>query len=83
MNRRLFAAALGAGILGLAPASRPVRARDRPDESGAFVTRGVVLTPEDLSLGDWPERAKRAGLTTIGIHHQNSPPFRGGWRPAR
>jgi hypothetical protein len=33
----------------------------------------VVLVPEDLTLADWPERAKRAGLTTIGIHHQNSP----------
>jgi hypothetical protein len=32
----------------------------------------VVLVPEDLTLGDWPERASRAGLTTIGIHHQNS-----------
>jgi hypothetical protein len=36
-------------------------------------TRGVVLVPEDLTLTDWPQRAKRAGLTTIGIHHQNSP----------
>jgi hypothetical protein len=39
----------------------------------SFLTRGVVLVPEDLTLTDWPERAKRAGLTTIGIHHQNSP----------
>src|SRR3954463_14001204 len=38
-----------------------------------FLTRGVVLVPEDLTLADWPERARRAGLTTIGIHHQNSP----------
>jgi hypothetical protein len=36
-------------------------------------TRGVVLLPEDLSLADWPERVKRAGLNTIGIHHQDSP----------
>jgi hypothetical protein len=33
----------------------------------------VVLVPEDLTLADWPERAKAAGLTTLGIHHQNSP----------
>jgi hypothetical protein len=33
----------------------------------------VVLVPEDLTLADWPERAKAAGLTTISIHHQNSP----------
>ncbi len=38
-----------------------------------FSTRGVVLIPEDLTLADWPEREKRAGLSTIGIHHQNSP----------
>src|SRR3954465_1165932 len=39
----------------------------------ALLTRGVVLVPEDLTLADWPERAKAAGLTTIAIHHQNSP----------
>jgi hypothetical protein len=33
----------------------------------------VVLLPDDLTLPDWPERARKAGLTTIGIHHQNSP----------
>jgi len=38
-----------------------------------FTTRGVVLVPEDLTLTDWPERARQAGLTTIGIHHQHSP----------
>ena len=25
--------------------------------------------PEDLTLQDWPERAHRAGLTTIALHH--------------
>lgn len=39
----------------------------------SFATRGVVLVPDDLTLADWPERAKNAGLSTIGIHHQNSP----------
>jgi hypothetical protein len=39
----------------------------------AFKTRGVVLVPEDLTLADWPERAKQAGLTTIGLHHGVSP----------
>lgn len=33
-----------------------------------FLTRGVVLVPEDLTLADWPERAKRAGLSTIALH---------------
>lgn len=37
------------------------------DASG-FLTRGVVLVPEDLTLADWPERAKRAGLSTIALH---------------
>lgn len=37
-------------------------------EQPGFRMRGVVITPEDLTLEDWPERAKRAGLTTIGLH---------------
>ena len=37
-----------------------------------FRTRGVVLLPEDLALQDWPERAKRAGLTTIALHDGSS-----------
>lgn len=44
-----------------------------PAPRPTFATRGVVLLPEDLTLADWPQRAKAAGLTTIGIHHQNSP----------
>jgi hypothetical protein len=44
-----------------------------PPRPPALVTRGVVLLPEDLTLADWPERAKHAGLSAIGIHHQNSP----------
>jgi hypothetical protein len=47
---------------GFGPAPRP-----------AFETRGVVLVPEDLTLHDWPERAHRAGLTTIALHHGSSP----------
>jgi hypothetical protein len=33
----------------------------------------VVLLPEDMTLGDWPQRAKKAELTTVAVHHQNSP----------
>ncbi len=33
-----------------------------------FMTRGVVLVPDDLTLADWPERAQRAGLSTIALH---------------
>lgn len=47
------------------------RVPDRADMVNG--TRGVVLVPEDLSLSDWPRRAKDAGLTTVGMHHQNSP----------
>lgn len=43
------------------------------DPRPAFLTRGVVLVPSDLSLGDWPERAKQAGLSTIALHHGISP----------
>ncbi|HTQ09106.1 MAG TPA: DUF4838 domain-containing protein [Fimbriimonadaceae bacterium] len=36
-------------------------------------TRGVVVYPEDLDLGDWPERAAAAHLTTIALHHGSAP----------
>jgi len=49
------------------------RAFSGPKETGLkdspfFRTRGVVILPEDLTLQDWPERAKKAGLTTIALH---------------
>jgi hypothetical protein len=78
IHRRAFLGRLGRGlalgVTGLAcrPACRTVAERER-DRDGALKTRGVVLIPEDLSLADWPARARRAGLTTIGIHHQSSP----------
>lgn len=71
MNRRAFLEGLGI-LASVRSAPRWLRAGD-PDPQPRFLTRGVVLVPEDLTLTDWPERAKRAGLTTIGIHHQNSP----------
>jgi Domain of unknown function (DUF4838) len=66
MNRRMF---LASGV-GLAVAARVMGGED---ERPGLRTRGVVITPDDLTLADWPERAKSAGLTTIGVHHQNSP----------
>lgn len=57
MNRRRFLATTAAVLPALALA-----ADDAP------ATRGVVLYPFDLSLADWPERARRAGLNTIGLH---------------
>src|SRR5437762_2960040 len=35
--------------------------------------RGLVLVPENLTLQDWPKRAKEAGLNTISLHHAESP----------
>jgi hypothetical protein len=67
LNRRHFCGANLTAML----------ARDRLHDDGsgqpALLTRGVVLVPEDLTLADWPERVKSARLTTIGIHHPNSP----------
>ena len=38
--------------------------------------RGIVLLLSDLlSLEDWPERAGRAGLTTIATHFITNPAF--------
>ena len=58
MNRRQFLATAAAALPAFAFAA------DKPMPG----TRGVVLYPFDLTLADWPERAKRAGLTTIGLH---------------
>ncbi|MGC9329260.1 MAG: DUF4838 domain-containing protein, partial [Candidatus Hinthialibacter sp.] len=44
-----------------------------PEKTPFFQTRGVVLTPEDFTWDDWPQAAKQAHLTTIGIHHPSSP----------
>jgi hypothetical protein len=71
MNRRHFVSAcVGAAATAVARGSGFA---EEPPRQPAFVTRGVVLLPEDLTLSDWPARAKQGGLTTIGIHHQNSP----------
>ena len=43
------------------------------DPAGGLRIRGVVMVPENLTLRDWPDRAKRAGLNTIALHHPNSP----------
>lgn len=53
----LLAGGGGAGLGGRSAVADPV-----------FRTRGVVITPDDVSLGDWPERASQAGLTTLALH---------------
>jgi hypothetical protein len=65
MTRRRFLQLAAAGAAAsLLPAASPPRP--------AFSTRGVVLIPEDFTLRDWPERAQRAGLTTLALHHGHS-----------
>jgi hypothetical protein len=70
MHRRTFVSSLAA--LGWNCACQ-TEASNASVTMPTLLTRGVVLLPEDLTLQDWPQRAHRAGLTTIGIHHQYSP----------
>ena len=66
LSRRqlLGAAAWGVGRAGLAARPQTTRPPDEPH----FLTRGVVITSDDLTLADWPQRAKAGGLNTIGLH---------------
>src|ERR1043165_9207091 len=59
-TRREIVSAIAVMTLSSAEDTRPGKPR--------FRTRGVVLTPDDLTLEDWPERAKSSGLTTIALH---------------
>lgn len=63
----VFPGAFSAGV-----SATPADTRSPPAQP-FFLTRGVVLVPDDLTLEDWPERAKRAGLTTVALHHGASP----------
>jgi hypothetical protein len=60
-------------VAGVVPLAAAVAGEPAAPPQPFFRTRGVVLVPEDLSLTDWPGRAKRAGLTTIALHHAQSP----------
>jgi len=78
ISRRWMLRTIGAGVLGVVPAhgNRPMApwGTDQsglrtPDADGPFfLTRGVVLVISDLRTLDWPERARRAGLSTIATH---------------
>ncbi|MFH1739417.1 MAG: DUF4838 domain-containing protein [bacterium] len=69
-SRRFFLQTLASGaMLGFAAPCRPANS-DR--EMPYFKTRGVVLIPDDLTLEDWPARAKQANLTTIALHNHQS-----------
>jgi hypothetical protein len=75
VSRRRCLAWLGGGMGALATMhlnlARGAALGTKPSGSKGpfFQTRGVVLVPDDLTWKDWPERAKQAGLTTIGLHH--------------
>jgi hypothetical protein len=67
LPRREFLQGLAVSATGLYGAGRcAAAAEDEP----LFATRGVVLVVKDMQTLDWPERAKAAGLTTIGTHIQ-------------
>ncbi len=70
MSRRDFlkAATFSAATCLAARCRLPVAAADDRGEQDFFRTRGVVLGVDDIRTLDWPARAKRAGLTTIGTH---------------
>ena len=64
-------AAAAAHWAGPACQAEPAASPDRSGPAGAgpfFLTRGVVVVLGDLRTLDWPERAKRAGLTTVSTH---------------
>jgi len=68
----LAAGAVFPGAVRASASAAPAGARP-PSAQPFFLTRGVVLVPDDLTLADWPQRAHRAGLTTVALHHGASP----------
>jgi hypothetical protein len=57
-----------AGSLALGGLAARVGSARSHEAEPFFKTRGVVLVPSDVTTWDWPEEAKRAGLSTIGMH---------------
>ena len=74
ISRRGFLAGAAGSMLAIGAAGVPVRravAAEQPAPSAAepfFKTRGVVLVPGDMATWPWPQKAKQAGLSTIGTH---------------
>ena len=68
LSRRSFLAAGSMGLFLQGSIETSSLGQVNAPDSPYFRTRGVVITPEDLSLHDWPERASRAGLTTLALH---------------
>jgi hypothetical protein len=65
VSRRSF---LSAGCFGVLEIVGQSNACQIVQDESFFKTRGVVITPNDVTLGDWQKRAKQAGLTTIALH---------------
>ena len=65
-RRRFLKILLGTSWIGRAAFA--AMKEGKPESPPFFRIRGIVILPEDLTLRDWPERAKRAGLTTIALH---------------
>jgi hypothetical protein len=64
-------AAVAAQCVGRVGRAEPASAADHSgpaDASPFFLTRGVVVVLSDLRTLDWPERARRAALTTVSTH---------------
>lgn len=70
VSRRHFIGTAATGLL--AARAAWAAATTTPADESFFLTRGVVITSEDLTLKDWPERAKAAGLTTLALHAPRS-----------
>ncbi len=68
VSRRSVLSAGWLGMIGLVGMARRGNAGQTVPGEPFFKTRGVVITPKDATLGDWQERARHAGLTTIALH---------------
>ena len=65
--RRQFLGKAAASVAAVGAMSRGAAAAP-PDRKPFFKTRGVVLVPSDMTTWDWPEQARRVGLSTIATH---------------
>lgn len=61
-------AALAAGASGHVHAAEAGRRAADDNTAPFFRTRGVVVRPSDVLKWPWPEKARGAGLSTIGTH---------------
>ena len=65
--RRQFLGQAAASVAAVGATLRGAAAKP-PERKPVFKTRGVVLVPSDITTWDWPEQARRVGLSTIATH---------------